>query len=186
MDLPRAARVTAFAQLSQELQSVLAALGAAALEIGQPGVELAWSNPPFAAFRGPLHGGVAPHCCRCQRDRARDRHDRLAGRAAALHLCMTHGPPTLCLLRGSLICAAARESVVAGVIRNGSRRAGGDGKGAQAGMSADQPAFQHLARVQKEVPAIRDLLGTRDDGLGRTRVACRPIPCDDLQIGVRR
>jgi len=85
-----------------------------------------------------------------------------------------------------LICAAAREGVVAGVIRNGSSRAGGDGKGAQAGTSADQPALQHLARVQKEVPAIRDLLGTRDDGLGRTRVACRAIPCDDLQIGVRR
>lgn len=98
---------------------------------------------------------------------------------------MTHGPPTLRLLRGSLICAAAREGVIASVIRNGGRRAGGDGKGTQAGMSADQLALQHLARVQQEVPAIRDILGTRDDGLGRTRVACRAIPCDDLQIGMR-
>jgi hypothetical protein len=30
------------------------------------------------------------------------------------------------------------------------------------------------------LPAICDLLGTRGDGLGRTRVACRAIPCDDL------
>lgn len=76
--------------------------------------------------------------------------------------------------------------MVAGVIRNGSARAGGDGKRTQAGMSADQLALQHLARIQKEVPAIRDLLSKRDNGLGRTRVACRAIPCDDLQIGVRR
>lgn len=92
---------------------------------------------------------------------------------------MTHGPPTLRLLRGHLVRAAAREGVVAGVIRNGSRRAGGDGKGAQAGMSADQPALRHLAHVQQlgtigrhQLAALVGIaLISRDSGLMRGRRA---------------
>jgi hypothetical protein len=187
VDLARLSRVAARAEFAPELPGVLDPLCVPRGKVGQERIEAARAHRVADALRERRGGGEASHGAEGQPEHAGDARERFTGRVPAPDILVVRTPALARRRAGLPLGGAAWErrrarAQVPGT--TGRLVPYAHGEPAQAPADNGEPALEHLAHVQQEVPAVGDLHGPGEGGRDRARVFGRAVAGHERHLGM--